>query len=356
MKKRSKHIEIVRSTTKGLSSMSQVSCDAIFDVLSKHYSEVGVTIVNNVSDLESLTVKKPDLVFIGMEFITTNPALGASYPNKVWLGKYLDDLNVAYTGSSQAAHELGRNKQLAKEQVLQANLKTSGYCVIEQNQYLGRNDVPMEYPLFIKPADRGGGFGIDSDSVAHTFEQLRSKVHSIHTVLNSDALIEEYLTGREFSVAILKEEFSDKYLAMPIELVAPLDKYGSRILSGKVKSSNAEQALEVGDERVKVQVMKLAVDVFRALGARDYGRIDIRLDANGTPHFLEANLIPSLISGYGSFPKACELNMGMDYESMIIRITNLGLSRSRRVDDTKKVDKILPVIDTAYPTQELVFE
>ena len=83
---------------------------------------------------------------------------------------------------------------------------------------------------------------------------------------------------------------------MPIELIAPQDKNGCRILTSKVKSSNIEKASLVYDDDVKSKVMTLALNVFLALGARDYGRIDIRLDSAGIPNFLEANLIPSLIS------------------------------------------------------------
>ncbi len=354
MIKNSKHIEIVRSTTKGLSSMSQVSCDAIFSVLSKYFTEVGVSIVNNLADLEVLVAGKPDLVFLGMEFVPTNLAFGTADPHKVWLSDFLDDHNIAYTGSSQAAHELERNKPLAKQRVLDANLKTSAYCVVEQYQALDRNDLTINFPAFIKPTNRGGGLGINSDSIVHNFEQLISKVRSINTDFESGALIEEYLPGREFSVAILKEEFSDEYIVMPIELVAPPDKNGSRILSGQIKSSNAEQALGVRDEDIKTEVMALAMNVFNALGARDYGRIDIRLDTTGTPHFLEANLIPSLISGYGSFPKACKLNIGMDHEAMIVRIVNLGLSRS--IDDAEDVTEPITVNNLVLPGKDMVFE
>jgi D-alanine-D-alanine ligase len=198
--------------------------------------------------------------------------------------------------------------------------------------------------LFVKPTNRGGGVGIDSDSVVHSFEELSSKVRSITTGLRTDALIEEYLPGREFSVAILKDGYSSGFSAMPIELVAPPDKNGSRLLSGEIKASNAEQALEVTDGVVRSKVTELALDVFYALGARDYGRIDIRLDASGRPHFLEANLIPSLISGYGSFPKACVLNIGLEYEPMIMRIANLGLARS-----AKSIEDVLEPIAMGEP-------
>ena len=327
MLKNHKHIEIVRPTIKGLSSMSSVSCDSILAVLNKHFDEVGVTVVNNWADLVVLIESCPDLVFLGMESIPTDPALGLADPNKVWLSDVLDNYGITYTGSSQRAHELERNKPLAKQRVLNAKLKTSAFCVVKQNQLLDGIDASLSFPLFVKPTNRGGGLGVDSDSVVHDLEQLRSKVHSITTTFQSDALIEEYLPGREFSVAVLKDNSSAGYLAMPIELVAPADKNGSRLLSGQVKSENVEQVLEVTDLIVRSKVTTLALAVFEALGARDYGRIDIRLDATGTPHFLEANLIPSLISGYGSFPKACLLNIGLDYEPMIMTIANLALAR-----------------------------
>ena len=115
---------------------------------------------------------------------------------------------------------------------------------------------------------------------------------------------------------------------MPIELVATPDDNGVRMLSKQVKHNNEEQVSEITDENIKQKVTTLAINAFKALGARDYGRIDIRLDKHGTPHFLEANLIPSLISGYGSFPKACLLNMGLSYEDMMLHITRLGLVRN----------------------------
>ncbi|MDP4038421.1 MAG: hypothetical protein Q8P54_00410 [bacterium] len=313
--------------------MSQESRDAVFAVLTKHYAEVGITIVNNLSDLEALVARRPDLVFLGMNFVPVNPDLGLRDPAKIWITKYLDDNNISYTGSNQMAHELERNKPLAKQRVLDAGLKTSPFYVAKQNQPQTRENVPLAFPLFIKPTSRGGGAGINSDSVVHNLDQLESKVLSIATNQQSDSLIEEYLPGREFSVAILKKEHSAEFSVMPIELIAQPDKQGSRILSKQVKSSNTEHALAITDKIIKDRVNTLAINAFYALRARDYGRVDIRLDKTGTPQFLEANLIPSLISGYGSFPKACLLNIGMDYEPMILSIVRLGLARNLNVSE-----------------------
>lgn len=321
-------IEIVRSVTKGFSSLGRESAKAIQTTLSKHYPEPKITIINNLADLEELVRRKPDLVFMGMECIPVQQNTALQNSGVLWISQYLDAHNIAYTGSEWRAHRLGRNKVLAKEQMLDSGLKTSPFYVLKQDEAdVVDADTILGYPLFVKPADRGGGQGIDSKSVVRNNQQLRDKVSSITASYNSDSLVEKYLSGREFSVAILRRENSIEFDTMPLELITPADKFGLRVLGSRVKSANTEQAVSITDAVIKQQVATLAIDAFNALGGRDYGRIDIRMDSANTPHFLEANLIPSLITGYGSFPKACVLNIGLEYEPMILRIVNLGLGR-----------------------------
>lgn len=329
MLKSNHSIAIVRSSNKELSSMGQNSADAVKDVLAKHYKRVNIFIIDTSSDLQALVNIRPDLVFLGLEFIPSNPALGVDDPNKLWLADYLDQNNIAHTGSSYQAYELGRDKRLAKQRVLDANLMTAAFFVLKRGQIIKEDEVSLNYPLFVKPLSRGGGLGIDLQSVVHDYKQLIAKTTSIATEFHSDSLIEEYLDGREFSVAVLKDgtEPDAGYLVMPIELIAPLDSSGVRILSSAVKSADAEVAVAVNDRILKSQLSELALNVFNVLGASDYGRVDIRLDRSGVAHFLEVNLIPSLISGYGSFPKACVLNINLKYEPMILRIAKLGLAR-----------------------------
>ncbi len=326
-----KHIEIVRSTMNNLSSMSDKSCQSILEVLEENFTQVGVSIINNLSDLDNLVELRPDLVFLGMEFIPHNPKLGINDPKKIWLAEYLDNNEIENTGSSRRAHELSRDKSLAKQRVLDAGLNTSQFYVINKSAQIDEHQHKLEFPVFIKPSNRGGGVGIDSNSLVNNIFDLEKKVTSIRMELNSDSIIENYLPGREFSVSILKNNDTDDFLVMPIELIAPSDNNGARILGGDTKSQNTEQAIEVTDVILKSRVSALALSVFKSLGARDYGRIDIRLDANGTPHFLEANLIPSLIENYGSFPKSCLLISGINYKSMIMQIVNIALNRTRKI-------------------------
>ena len=349
MSKTNKHIIIVRSSTPGLSSINQESSDAIFTVLSKNYSQVDAMSINNLPDLEAMVATKPDLVFLGVKFIPVNPLLGFHDKDKIWLASYLDKHGIASTGSPSMAHELELDKSLAKQRVLDAGLNTSEFYVQRQGSAPSPGIGTLNFPVFIKPANLRGGVGVDSASVAHNLAQLHSKISSIATDFRSDSLVENYLSGREFSVAILQDEHSMDLVAMPIELVAP-KRQGLRLLSEQVKSANAEQALKVTDKEAWSKVTSLAVDVFLALGARDYGRIDIRMDSRGTPHFLEANLIPSIISGYGSFPKACMINLNLGYEAMILQITRLGLARNLGVLDTELMvdEPVLPVATPAF--------
>lgn len=325
--KQTQRIEIVSSSMKGLSSMSPRSRQSLLTSLRKNYSDVRVTIVNNITDLSSLKKRRPDLVVLGMKFIPQDPALGFQDENKIWLSDYLDVNNIAYTGSNQFAHELELNKQLAKNKVHLDGVATSPYFFAKQGLTPTSEHLHLRYPVFIKPSDRGGGQGIDEYSVAHNFEQALSKITSIATLHGSDALVEEFLEGREFSVAILRVVASSSYYIMPIELVAAADEHGSLVLSQNMKSSNQEIVLPVLDPVIRAKVSTLAMKAFTSLGGRDYGRIDMRMDSSGEPHFLEANLIPSLITGYGSFPKACVLNQDLHYDDMILHIVQLGLER-----------------------------
>lgn len=337
-----KHIEIVRSTTVSLSSLSQESCDSIIKVLKKNYTRVGVSIVNSPADLNKLIALKPDVVFLGVKFVPIDANASLLDSEKLWIADFLDQHNVASTGSGHIAHELELNKDMAKACVTEAGLRTSPFMVIKQQHDF--NEMPLKMPVFIKPRNRGGGLGIDSSSVATTLRQAQGKVRSITNNHGSDSLIEEYLPGREFSVAILKQKFGDGFLTMPIELIAPPDARGVQLLSEQVKSSNAERVQRVSDVLLHARVTSFALNVFKALGARDYGRIDIRLDAAGNPHFLEANLMPSLIAGYGSFPKACLLNQGLDYEPMILTIINLAMERGR-IDSPEVMSPTKPATD-----------
>ena len=325
MIKIAKHIEIVRSDV-GHSSLSRTSAAALHTVLTKHYSHVRVSHINSHAELAQLKDRQPDLVFLGVKYLPKQSQLGKNDPNKLWVADYLDTHAIRYTGSASKAAQLDLDKSLAKRQIQRSGLKTSRFFITNPTSLPNSTQMPFTYPVFIKPPRMGGGQGIDKHSVAHTYAEFSAKVASIAKNHDTDSLVEEYLTGREFSVAVLMAETTGVLQAMPIELVAQVNERGDRMLSGAVKASNSELVQPVEDMALRTAVCQLALDAFIALGGRDYGRIDIRLNHNGEPQFLEANLIPSIIDGYGSFPKACQINLGLNYENMVLQIVRLGLA------------------------------
>lgn len=326
MKKQPYSIEIVSTLVSGLSSMSDPSRCSMQRVLSEQYEQVRITLVETLADLQAIVTRNPDLIVLGMKYLEVPIVEGVGATRKVWLAHYFERHGIAITGSGDRAHQLELNKQLAKQQVQCEGITTAPYFVVS----MGASVPPhaLTFPLFVKPTNRGGGVGIDPQSLVHTTAQLRAKLDSLTKEHGSDALVEEYLEGREFSVAVLKHPYANTFVAMPLELVAPVvTPDGARFLSSVVKAADTETYAFVQNQQLREQLSDMALQSFYALGARDYGRIDLRMNGAGQLHFLEANLIPSLLEGYGNFPKACYLNKGISYERMVLRLVGLGLQR-----------------------------
>jgi len=137
-------------------------------------------------------------------------------------------------------------------------------------------------------------------------------------------LVETYLAGKEYSVGIFEDSIDGALRAMPIEIIVKENINGHCILDFDVKKNDEENVIAVSDVIVFDKLSKLAKDSFIALGGKSLGRIDIKMDHFGIPHFIEANLMPGLRTGY--FYRSCVLNLNMSYEDMIFSIANTGLS------------------------------
>lgn len=321
------HIQIARSNVRELSSMNQRSADGIQAVLLRRYTKVGISIINTLDDLEKLVQLWPDLVFVGSKYV-----IGPT-GRKVWVSQYLEAHQIPHTGSPITAIKFEQDKPLAKQRVLDAGLMTAGYLIVVKGEPVLNNTLTLNFPLFVKPTNLGGGKGVDSASIVHNMTELNTKTAALFDEYGVDALVEEYLPGREFSVAVLRKPYRGGMYAMPIEMKPGADVNGNYMLSHALKAGKIETPVTpVFNQTLKSQLCELALNVFAALGGRDYGRIDIRLSSDGVPCFLEANLIPGLIEGSGNFPKACALNRRMNYDATINAIVQLGLQRVKSVN------------------------
>lgn len=342
-----KHIEIVRTSTKYLSSMSERSALKIQTALSKYYETVGISVVNNFVDLEVVVRSNPDLVFLGLKRMESGIPNTSSY-SEVWMADYFEQHDIRYTGSRAAAIKLDYDKAKAKAIVAEAGIHTAGYFTTQPGEYKSAAALPLKFPLFVKPVSKGGGTGIDSESVVRTFAQFEHKVASIYEDLEAISLVETYLEGREFTVAILDTYNASEPLVMPIEITTEKNKRGDRILGSQVKVDDHEVVSAVNDSRLKNDLNLLATTVYALLGGRDLGRIDIRMDAEGVPHFLEANFAPAPGTRY--FAGAGKITKDIDYETILLKIISPGLSRPQKkrlplAEDISEAS-VEPILDT----------
>ena len=335
MTKISKHIQIVRTDRAGAGGMSKSTQDKVFAVLTKRYSKVGISIINTLKDLDTLADLSPDLVFLGAPKLKLDQD-GGPEGRVVWLSEFLDQKGIRYTGSNMTAMDINNDKVLAKQAIADAGLPTSAHFTAIPGEYGPNDNLDILYPLFIKPISSGGSKGIDELSVAHNFDDFSSKVESIFNVFGTRALVESFLQGREYSVAILG--FGAEASAMPIEILTDKNAKGDRILCHDVKKEDTERVVKVVDPILRARIAALSLTMFRVLGGRDYGRIDLRMDSAGKIYFLEANLAPGLGGGY--FTRACSLNGGLEYADTILAIAELGLAHRC---STKIADSLAPI-------------
>jgi len=289
----------------------------ILKILSKRYKNVVITEINCEKDLEKLAVRKPDLVFSGVKYFVFNN-------RKIWLNDYLEIFDIPYIASSKVALDNESNKNRAKKLMQKAKIKTADFFITNPGEYLDEALIPIKFPLFVKPVTGGDSRGIDKNSIVLNFESFVAKVLDIKVKQDSPSLVETYLSGKEYSVGILEDSVDGTLRAMPIEIIIKKNIDGHCILDFDVKKNDEEKVIPVTDIKIFNTLSKLAKDSFKALGGKSLGRIDIKMNHLGVPHFIEANLMPGLRKGY--FYRSCVLNLGMSYEDMIYNIANTGLS------------------------------
>lgn len=291
--------------------------DLIFEILSKHYQHVQVTQINTQRDLDDLAGRRPDLVFSGVKYFHFNS-------ENLWLNDFLDSHDIAYMASNRAALDGEHDKDRAKRTMQKANINTACFFVTKPDEYLTEDSIPLAFPLFIKPVSSGDSMGIDANSIVTNFLGFQSKILDIYRNQYCSSMVETYLPGKEYSVGIFEDGVSGTLRAMPIEIIAEPNENGHRILDFDIKRNDSEKVLAVTDTRIHKALSDLAKNAFKALGGKSLGRIDIKMNENNVPHFIEANLMPGLRRGY--FYRACLLNLDMSYEQMILTIAENGLS------------------------------
>ena len=289
----------------------------ILKILSKRYKNVSITVINTKKDLEKLVKRKPDLVFSGVKYFNFDI-------KKLWLNDYLETYNIPYIASGKAALNNESDKNRAKKLMLKAKVKTADFFITTPKEHLSASSIPISFPLFIKPIKGGDSRGIDANSIVYNYSSFKEKVLDIKKKHNLSSLVETYLPGKEYSVGIFQDSIDGSLKAMPVEIIVGKNVNGHCILDFDVKKNDEETVVAVTDIKIFNKLSELAKNSFKALGGKSLGRIDIKMNHRGIPHFMEANLMPGLRKGY--FYRSCVINLDMSYDDMIFSIANTGLS------------------------------
>jgi len=288
----------------------------IFKILSKCYKEVLITEIKTKKDLVRLALRKPDLVFSGVKYFYFDN-------KKIWLNDYLELNNILYIASNKSSLLKESNKSRAKKIVQKSNITTAEFFTTGPGEHTNKKTIPIPFPLFIKPITGGDSRGIDKNSIAYNFTSYKKKVQEIKKNQHSRCLVEKYLSGKEYSVGIFKDNITGFIEAMPIEIIVKKNTNGHHILDFNIKKKDEEKVVAVLDKKIFNKLSVLAKKSFIALSGKSFGRIDFKMDNLGNPHFIEANLMPGIRKGY--FYRSCLLNLKIDYEEMILKIAANGL-------------------------------
>lgn len=235
----------------------------------------------------------------------------------------LDAWRIPYVFSDPLVMALTLHKGVAKRVVRDQGVPTAPFAVVEQPADIASVDLP--FPLFAKPVAEGTGKGITPASKITSVTGLRKVCRQLLQQFRQPVLVETFLPGREFTVGITGTGARARHVGV-MEVVltekAEADVY-SYVNKEECESRVVYRLMDDSEARAAADV---ALAAWRALGCCDGGRVDIRSDAAGRPHFLEVNPLAGLHPEHSDLPIMCGL-AGLSYDDLIGRIIESALAR-----------------------------
>jgi D-alanine-D-alanine ligase len=205
--------------------------------------------------------------------------------------------------------------------------------------------MEIGFPAIVKPAREDASVGICSASVVHNQKALEQRVAYVLENYRQPALVEEFIEGREIYVSILERVDADP-MVFPFFEIDFSDMPGDRPNIVSFEGKWVEDSVEYKGTRpvrceglspeLRALIATTALSAFRAVGLRDYGRMDFRLSAAGVPYVIDVNPncdLSDLAGGYSRAAKAA----GLSYKELILRIAELALTRQDRMNAITKL-------------------
>ena len=271
----------------------------------------------------------PKFVFNLCEEIEGNSEL------EMYVAGLLELMEIPYTGSRPFALGLALNKFYVKQILRSAGIPTPrGYLRFPgQKSPLPRG---MRAPVIVKPSREDASLGINSHSICRTPGQIEKQISYIHKVYKQEALVEEYLEGREFNVSIMGRKNPEVLAISEIDF-SGLPEGEPKIVSYRAKWDEESPLFSATipicpaklSKRLENRINRIALRSYQCIGCRDYARVDMRTDARGGLYVLEVNPNPD-ISPSAGFARAAR-TAGYSYPEMIMRISEAAMERGADV-------------------------
>src|SRR6202034_2785291 len=299
--------------------------DVISTLKARGHEVLCVGVLDSLTELRtSIADWKPDVVFNLLEEFD---GIGTYDQHVV---AFLELLRQPYTGCNPRGLLLSRDKPLCKQLLSYHRIPTPQFAVFSRGK---RVNVPrrLRFPLFVKSTIEDASVGIAQASVVEDATKLRERIEFVHEQVGSDALVEEYIEGRELYVGVMG---NDRLTRLPVwEMVfGSLPDSLAAIATRKVKWDKRYQEKygitthEAKDlpAPVLARLDKLSRRIYRALGLSGYARMDFRVTAAGEVYVLEANANPNLEAAEDFAESAGAA--GVPYDELLERLMNFGLT------------------------------
>lgn len=245
------------------------------------------------------------------------------YSREALIPALLESRAIPCAFSDPMALSLALHKGMSKRIARDLGLPTPDFAIVESIEDIENINLP--YPLFAKPVAEGTSKGVTTASRIETKADLEKVCAALLARFRQPVIVETYLPGREFTVGILGTgRKAVAVAAMEIILNDSAEK-------GIYTFVNKEECEERVTYRLACDPLargakNLALAVWRGMGLRDAGRVDVRVDAYGVPNFVEVNPLPGLHPFHSDLPIMCS-QMGMPYQTLIETIMTSAMER-----------------------------
>ena len=236
----------------------------------------------------------------------------------------LDAYKIPYTFSGPLGHALTLHKSMTKHIVRDLGIPTPDFALVQSEEDIGAIDFP--FPLFAKPVAEGTGMGINPQSKINNHQELIGVCSSLLQSFKQPVLVETYLPGREFTVGILGTGKDAKALGAIEVILKPTAEKNAYSYENKENYDKLVEYVLVNDNEA-MHAKKISLLAWRGLDLKDAGRVDLRSDASGIPHFMEVNSLAGLNPVRSDLPILCNL-LGITYHELISSIIYSALKRA----------------------------